>query len=214
MLCTVNVYYITISSYLNALEALYSLLSTQEKIQSKKFFTINLSNRYIVTRAVLRSILAEHLGTMSQDIEFVRNSYGKPFVKGVDIEFNMSHSYDAAYYAVASDFSVGIDVELYNEDKNIFDIAKSVFSADELARFLSLPDLKRKDFFFNAWTKKEAAIKAMGLGLAYPMEKVNTMQEKREGHMDLSGDKYYLHALNSNSNYKAHLVVKNKVDIV
>lgn len=214
MLYTVNVYCITINSYFNSLKFLYSLLSTQEKIQSEKFFTINLSNRYIVTRAVLRSILAEYLGTIPQDIEFIRNSYGKPFVRGANIEFNMSHSYNSAYYAITSDFSVGIDVEFYNKGKNIFNIAKSVFSIDELEFFLNLSDLKRQEFFFNVWTKKEAVIKAMGLGLAYPMEKVNTMLDKKKGYIGLSEDRYYLHTLNSSNAYKAHLVVKNKEDIV
>lgn len=214
MLYTVDVYCITISSYFNSLKFLYSLLSTQEKIQSKKFFTINLSNRYIVTRAVLRSILAEYLGTRPQDIEFVKNSYGKPFVKGANIEFNMSHSYNSAYYAITFDFSVGVDVEFYNKGKNIFNIAKNVFSTDELEFFLNLPDLKRQEFFFNVWTKKEAVIKAMGLGLSYPMEKVNTMLNKKKGYIDLSEDRYYLHTLNSSNDYKAHLVAKNKEDIV
>jgi 4'-phosphopantetheinyl transferase len=168
----------------------------------------------VVTRAVLRSILAKYLGTEPQHIEFTRNSYGKPFVKGANIEFNMSHSYNSAYYAITSDFSVGIDVEFYNKEKNIFNIAKSVFSNDELNFFLNLPTLQRQEFFFNAWTKKEAVIKAMGLGLAYPMEKVDTILEKRKGHIELSKDKYYLHALDTSRDYKAHLVAKNERDIV
>jgi hypothetical protein len=54
----------------------------------------------------------------------------------------------------------------------------------------------------------------MGLGLAYPMEKVDTILEKRKGHIELSKDKYYLHALDTSRDYKAHLVAKNERDIV
>ena len=54
----------------------------------------------------------------------------------------------------------------------------------------------------------------MGLGLAYPMEQVDTILEKRAGYIGLSGDRYYLHALNSNNQYKAYLAVKNKSDIL
>lgn len=214
MLNTVNVYSIAISHYLNSLKWLYSLLSAKEKAQSKKFFTVDLTNRYIITRAVLRNILAKHLGTLPQDLEFVRNSYGKPFVRGVDLEFNMSHSRDSAYYTVAVDFSVGIDVEFYNRKKDIFNIAQNVFSSHELDFFLNLSKLKRQDFFFNTWTKKEAVIKAMGLGLAYPMEKVDTMLEKNSQYVNISGDRYYLHNLNSSDDYKSHLAVKNNSDIV
>jgi len=210
----VDVYYIAISTYLCALEYLYSLLSKKEKIQSQKFFTVNLSNKYIVTRAILRSILAKHLKIVPQDIEFVKNSYGKPFVRGVKIEFNMSHSHDFACYAIGADFSIGIDIEFYNKEKNIFNIAESVFNANELEFFLDLPSIERQEFFFTTWTKKEAVIKAMGLGLAYPMEQVDTILEKRVGYIGLSGDRYYLHALNSNNQYKAYLAVKNKSDIL
>jgi len=214
MLHTVNVYYTTVNYHFRFIKSLLSVLSTREKKQSERFFTKNLSEKYIVTRAILRNILSQHLGIAPQDVEFVRNSYGKPFVRDTEIEFNMSHSYNSVYYAIAHNFSVGIDVEFYNREKAIFNIAKSVFSEDELLFFLSLSNVKRQEFFFDTWTKKEAVIKAMGLGLAYPMEKVNTMLEKNIGYIKLFQDQYYVHALNSSNSYKAHLVVKNEEDIV
>lgn len=204
------------SSCFSTLEPLYALLSTREKKQSKKFFTANLRNRYIVARALLRSILAKHLGTLPQEIEFVRNRYGKPFVSGVkNIEFNMSHSYDYVCYAITSGMSVGLDIEFYNKEKNIFNIAQSVFTNQELSLFLSLSNFERQDLFFNIWTKKEAIIKALGLGLAYPMEKVNTIENKNKSYVSLSTERYYLHSLNNiNSGYKAHLAVKDESDII
>lgn len=214
MLHTVNVYNIKISNLLPSVHSLYRLLSNKEQIQSKRFFTSNLSNRYIVTRAILRSILSTYIGTTYKDIEFVRNIYGKPYVKGIGIEFNMSHSYDSAYYAITSNFAVGIDVEFYNQQKNIVNIAKSVFSIRELDYFFNLSQCKRQEFFFNTWTKKEAVIKAMGLGLAYPMENVDTIIYKDLGYIKLSKDIYYLHDLTSESRYQVHLVVKNVNDIV
>lgn len=212
MLNKVDVYYIMTSTYLSASDFLYSFLSKEEKTQSQKFFTSDLGNKYIITRAVLRAILSKYLKISPQEIVFTTNGYGKPFVQGSNIEFNMSHSRDCVYYAIAYGFAVGIDVEFYDREKNIFNLIKGVFSSNELEFFLNLPDFALQDFFFTTWTKKEATIKAMGLGLAYPMEQVDTILESRIGYIPLSESRYYLHALKTNDQYKAHLVVQNRRD--
>lgn len=210
----INVYNIVTNQYLQDLKELYNLLSVQEKAQSSKFITSALSNNYIITRAVLRSILAKYLNIIPQDIEFITNRYGKPSVKGSDIKFNMSHSVKSAYYAVSASFDLGIDVEFFNIKKNIFDIAKSVFSTTEFDYFIKLSNDERQEFFFEAWTKKEAMIKAVGLGLSYPMEEVDTLKMGDNNCLELFGTQYYLYKLSSNECYRAHLVVKDQIDIV
>ena len=209
----INVYTIITSDYLQNLKELYNLLSVREKIQSTKFITPSLSNRYIITRAALRGILAKHLNVIPQDIEFITNSYGKPSVKGNSIKFNMSHSIEMAYYAVSISFDLGIDVEFFNRKKNIFDIAKSVFSTTEFDFFIKLSNDERQEFFFETWVKKEAMIKAVGLGLSYPMKEVDTLQMHNNHSLELCGSQYYLYRLASDNFYKAYLVVKDQENI-
>lgn len=209
----INVYNIITKQYLHDLEELYSFLSTQERSQSSKFITSALSNNYIITRAVLRCILAKSLKIKPQEIKFLTNPYGKPSVEGSVIKFNMSHSVNSAYYGVSDDFDLGIDVEFFNVKKNIFDIAKSVFSTREFCYFVNLSSEGQQKFFFEAWTKKEAMIKALGLGLSYPMEKVDTLNMKNSNCLELLGERYYLYKLHSTEYYRAHLVIKNRMDV-
>lgn len=209
----IHVFNIVINDYLHDLEKLYSFLSIQERSKSNSLITPALRNNYIITRAVLRSILSNFLKIKQQEIRFLTNPYGKPSVKGRDINFNISHSMNSAYYAISVDFEVGIDVEFFDTKRNILGIAKGVFSANEFCHFINLSRDKQQEFFFEAWTKKEAMIKALGSGLSYPIKKVDTLNMKSNNCLELLGDQYYLYKLFSTNCYRAHLVVKNQMNI-
>ena len=49
-------------------------------------------------------------------------------------------------------------------------IIQRFFSAAEQAEFLSMADVEQASAFLRGWTRKEAFIKALGLGLAYPLD--------------------------------------------
>jgi 4'-phosphopantetheinyl transferase len=71
---------------------------------------------------------------------------------------------------------LGVDVEQLSE-RNVTELAPRVFSPSEYGAFLALPDAIRRRVFFDAWTRKEAIVKALGGGLAIPLdgpEVVNT----------------------------------------
>jgi 4'-phosphopantetheinyl transferase len=74
-----------------------------------------------------------------------------------------------ALYAITRDRTVGVDLEYIRTDFPTLEIAKSYFSAAEQAELRSLPDFLQPEAFFNAWTRKEAYIKAIGQGLSMPL---------------------------------------------
>jgi 4'-phosphopantetheinyl transferase len=47
------------------------------------------------------------------------------------------------------------------------EIAENFFSEDEVATLKSLPADQRTAGFFNCWSRKEAFIKAKGMGILY-----------------------------------------------
>jgi 4'-phosphopantetheinyl transferase len=118
---------------------------------------------------MLRDILGRYLGVGAGQVEFTLDQYGKPSLGGEgargDLRFNMSHSGELALYAVAAGRDVGVDVECTGREFDFDGIAERFFSPAEAAEIQALAAGQRAQAFFNCWTRKEAYIKARGLGL-------------------------------------------------
>jgi 4'-phosphopantetheinyl transferase len=72
--------------------------------------------------------------------------------------------------AVTKEHKVGVDVERIRSDMELESIVNHYFSQREVSEFLALPSEQRVTGFFACWTRKEAYIKAQGLGLSLPLE--------------------------------------------
>ena len=83
--------------------------------------------------------------------------------------FNLSHSAGLAVYAIAKERNLGIDVEHVQPESAGDDIAQHYFSARELSDLRTLPPEARVAGFFHCWTRKEAYLKATGMGLQIPL---------------------------------------------
>jgi 4'-phosphopantetheinyl transferase len=81
----------------------------------------------------------------------------------------LAHSADLAVYAVSAERNLGIDLELIKPESSGEDIARRYFSAREITDLLTLPPEERIAAFFLCWTRKEAYLKATGMGLQTPL---------------------------------------------
>jgi 4'-phosphopantetheinyl transferase len=154
--------------------ALWQLLSRDERERAGKFRYAEHRQHYIVARGSLRRLLAERLRIAPRAVEFVETKYGKPRLAPVhgsaDVEFNLSHSGILALYAFTSGRTVGVDVELIREVPDADDLAERFFSPTETASLSALPLDRRSLAFLACWTRKEAFIKALGLGFSCPLD--------------------------------------------
>jgi len=64
----------------------------------------------------------------------------------------------------------GVDVEIVRTIADLEGIAEHFFSPRECASLRALGPHERTAGFFNCWTRKEAYIKATGLGLTQPLD--------------------------------------------
>ena len=85
------------------------------------------------------------------------------------MNFNVSHSNNLAIVGVTRGRHLGIDLEYIQRDFACEEIARRVFSPHEIATLNDLPGDLKHEAFFNCWTRKEAYIKARGMGLSYPL---------------------------------------------
>lgn len=145
-------------------------LSADESQRAARFHFQADKERFIAAHGCLRDILARYLHWKPDQLSFSTNSYGKPALPGHKLEFNLSHSGDFALVAVARGHRVGADIERIREGMSTVDIAQRYFSKQEVSELMSLPPVQREVAFFNCWTRKEAYIKANGLGLYLPLD--------------------------------------------
>jgi 4'-phosphopantetheinyl transferase len=129
--------------------------------------------RFVAARAALRLILGTHLSTAPESIRFVYSRLGKPSldpsVHDTDLRFNVAHSGELAVIAVTRGCEIGVDIEQLRTIQHDADIADRWFHASEAAAFHREPTTSRQTLFFRCWTRKEAIVKAIGVGLQFPL---------------------------------------------
>jgi 4'-phosphopantetheinyl transferase len=77
----------------------------------------------------------------------------------------MSHSHGLALYALTRQGAIGVDIERCSSEVEIEEIAAQFFSPRENSVLRSQRNEGKRDAFFTCWTRKEAYLKARGVGL-------------------------------------------------
>lgn len=141
-------------------------LSEHELEKASRFRFIEDQHRYIVTHATLRTILGRYLKSEPAEIEFASNTFGKPSLseKYEKIHFNLSHSKGLSALAFSSKPEIGVDIEIIDPKFNFEMIANAHFSKAE-NRFLHTEKMESSNRFYTLWTRKEAFLKAVGIGI-------------------------------------------------
>lgn len=144
-------------------------LSPDEQARMSRFREPALAARYGIGRGLLRGLLAGYLGAAPADLVFAVNEYGKPALLNApadSLHFNVSHTDVLLMLALSGRGPVGVDVEQVHTAPVSIQEIRRVLSADEQAQWLSLPGLDLAASFYRVWVRKEAVLKAMGVGLA------------------------------------------------
>jgi 4'-phosphopantetheinyl transferase len=149
-----------------------SMLSPQELQRAERFRFEHLRHSYTRSRGSLRLLLAHYLGRPPNEIQLICRPKGKPILRdSSQIDFNASHSGQMALYAFTVGCELGIDVEQLRKLDDAESIAARFFSTAEASELLSLTPEQRGPAFFRCWTRKEAYVKAVGDGLAIPLNR-------------------------------------------
>ena len=151
-----------------AVTAARALLSRDERARADRFVYDRHRRRYTVAQAHLRLVLAGLTGTSPAGINFHFGRHGKPSLPGGP-SFNQSHSEERIMIAVATEGRVGVDIEEIRMVKHMLGIAARNFARDESARLHTAPAHERQEIFFRLWTRKEAFLKALGVGLTHSL---------------------------------------------
>jgi 4'-phosphopantetheinyl transferase len=126
-------------------------------------------NRFIVRRAVLRQWLGACLNVAPAAVAIATDAMGKPHAPGWDRHFSTSHSRDTLLLASAPR-PLGCDIEWIDPAFDWRPIAQRLFAREEHAALAGMDEAMGRTAFFHCWARKEAFVKAIGLGLSHPLD--------------------------------------------
>jgi 4'-phosphopantetheinyl transferase len=154
-------------------EGYRALLSAEEHDRMARLVFERDRRRFLLTRALVRTMLSRYAAVAPADWSFIANVHGRPEIvdrpQGVpDLRFNLSHTDGLIACAVTIGREIGVDVEHIGRTLS-HDVAGRFFAPNEVNALRALPADQRHRAFFDYWTLKEAYIKARGYGLALPL---------------------------------------------
>jgi 4'-phosphopantetheinyl transferase len=156
-----------------ALRGLSSCLSPEERQRADRFHRPLDRARFLAARGWLRRLLARELLCAPDELRIVTGDSGKPGLACADLCFSAARSAGIALYATSRTMDVGVDVEAIRATADMDGIAARFFSPAERRALACLPPAQRLAASFQCWTRKEAYVKGIGAGLAFPLRTVD-----------------------------------------
>ena len=146
---------------------LLSYVAEEKAIKIKKLYNNMDKKLSLYAQVAVKLIIQKEFGIDINQISIVNDDLGKPYIEEHEnIFFNISHTHNVIAIAF-SDNRVGVDIE--KETENGLEIAKRFFT-DKENDYIAHMSADPMKAFLEIWTKKEAFIKYLGLGLRKPLD--------------------------------------------
>ncbi|GAA0712331.1 4'-phosphopantetheinyl transferase family protein [Dokdonella soli] len=124
-------------------------------------------------RAVLERLLCDYANCSNVPPRIERGPHGKPFAPELpQLEFNLSHAGRHVLLAFAHGQALGIDLEAEQRRLALGEIAQRFFAPAEARALARLPLPLQRSAFLQLWTRKEAVLKALGVGISFGLDRV------------------------------------------
>lgn len=145
------------------------LLSQAECERVRRKRHVSDRDELVLAYALHRLVLGNFLSCDPVEIALERDSLGRPFVQGNLVDTSLSHTQGAIAVAVSRQGFVGIDIEPAGRAVELPGIASSVMHPAEVEALSCLPEEVRAQALLALWVRKEALLKASGIGLMREM---------------------------------------------
>ncbi len=192
-----QLWFTTLDAHRERVAAYARLLDPVELQRADRFRFPHDRERFVIAHALLRTLLGRYLGSEPAEIGIARGPYGKPYVEGTDLSFNLSDTKDALLIAFTRGYEIGVDIETMLRKVDHARVSEHYFTPDEITGMASSTDSKRR--FLELWTRKEAVLKASGVGIMDDLRvlrvdgEVNHMTIRHEAFMQYASEAYHVH---------------------
>lgn len=143
-------------------------LSAREADRASRFHDVRDRQHYLAAHCGLRQIIEDFAGIAARRVRFSVGALGKPSLCGTSgIYFSISYADDRALVGMSSSADIGVDLEVLRTIEDAGDLADEYFTESERIAYSAAKAVALDDrCFLQGWTRKEACIKAVGLGLS------------------------------------------------
>lgn len=123
----------------------------------------------VLAYALHRLVLGHVLGRAPMDVELGRTATGAPVLEGCVAATSLSHAEHLLAIAVDVGQRVGVDIEPLSRCGNLAEIASRICHPAEAGELTGLAPAQRERHLLSLWVRKEAMLKAAGVGLGLEM---------------------------------------------
>jgi 4'-phosphopantetheinyl transferase len=177
------------------LAKLRACLSPAEQGQLQRRRLPQVQQQFILSRGCLRYLLGQYTGKSPDSLRFSYGSYGKPALDlsgegaGIAPRFNLSHSGQRILIAVSvADCvgAIGVDIEAVRPVRYLPELCQRYLTPAEAHTILALASPQADYHFLRYWTGKEACLKALGVGIADSLQRLELTLSPQTPDIDLT----------------------------
>jgi len=172
----VEFYYSETKDIINLYSDLIKYFNESDRIKADKFHFEEERNTWLLCHTLLRMVISAKLNIDHSEIVITRDRNNKPWLQGNQLYFNISHTRESFAFAISDQLPVGVDIEKVDREIDFRSIIKTFFSSGEIKSILEDPG-KSRDRFFLLWTRKEALLKALGIGIVDKLKEVEVYRD-------------------------------------
>lgn len=203
-------YSIQLSKFRAVLPKLKRYLNTEENKRSERYYHTKDKERFIICRALLKYCICRHTGQDISTVILKKDTNKKPYLLNYNsLYFNVTHAGDFALIAIACS-PVGIDIERLDTNFDYNEIVKNVCNKQELDALERSENVKHT--FYKLWTRKEAIVKATGLGITDDFTDIPSLDGYHLMPENLLGQLSNIHVISFqfNTTYKGAIALSQK----
>lgn len=123
----------------------------------------------VVAYALQRLLLGYVLGQAPSAVQLERTADGAPVLEGCVGATSLSHAEQHIAIAVDAGQRVGVDIEPLSRCGHLGDIATQICHPSEVRHSSDMPGSQYEQWLLSLWVRKEAVLKAAGVGLSHEM---------------------------------------------
>ena len=193
MACSIDLFYCLNNNKIVSSDSIFQYLRKEEIERASRFLFTKDKILYMNSHAFLNRELSKRTKVNFENLNISTNQFDKPYVSGSSTFFNLSQSHNFWSIGFCEGVEIGIDIEWINEKKNFGDIIHYYFTAKEQTEVeeAKVPVSK----FFEIWTRKEALLKALGVGISYPLNQIDVNNAQVEVKLSTNIEKVYLETI-------------------